>query len=110
MLRAGLPSNFEFRIIQIHGDDRCAREIRGGNGSQADATATKDRDFVGTCDSSASDGVKAYGQRFDEAQFLERKLRRGEQLLRWHGDEFGQRTVSLHAEGLIEGAGVEPSA
>ena len=42
--------------------------------AQANAAAADDRDCISAGDASASDGVKADGERLDEAEFLEAEV------------------------------------
>ena len=102
---AGRQRQLEFVILHINTDGASSAGIRTGHDAEPYSAATKNRHRIGPGDPPARHRVKAHRERLNQAQLLPRKPGRI-QLFAGHRDEFGERTVPLHAESLVELAGI----
>ena len=102
---AGRQRQPEFFILHINADRARAANARTSHGAEPYSAAAKNRHRIGRVDPSARHRVKSHRERLDQAQFLPRKPCRIK-LLAGHRDEFSERAVPLHAESLVELAGI----
>ena len=84
---------------------RRSAKSRAGNRTQTHTAASEHRHDVACGHAPASHGMKSHRQRLNQAQLLQTQVR-SVQLRRRNSDQFRQSSIALHAERLVELAGI----
>src|SRR3954470_4896863 len=101
-------SEFELFFIHVDTDGASTPGTCSSYRSEPHSSTSENCDAVFCRDSPARHSMKSHRQRLNQAEFLCRQLCRIELLSR-HRDEFSERSVPLHAESLVELAGIRTS-
>jgi len=107
---AGAPGQRELLLVHIHGEDSRALVVGGRDRAESHSSAAKNENGVRGLYAAACSRVVADGERLYEAEFADGESWSGKELAPGHRNEFGECSVALDAQSLVELTGIEALA